>query len=64
MDKLDVSLFYNLTKVIMYIVCWLYTPLHSIFVQPQDIGKRKKKKNQSMGHPRASKCLKLITKTL
>lgn len=42
MDKLDVSLFYNLTKAITYIVCWLHTLLCLIFVQPQKIGAKKK----------------------
>lgn len=38
MDKLDVSLFYNLTQVITYIVCWLRTVLCLIIVQPKKIG--------------------------
>lgn len=58
MDKLDVSLSYNLTKVITYIVCWLHALLCLIFVQPQKIGTKK-----GMGGPRDSKCVKIITKT-
>lgn len=52
--------FYNLTKVITYIVCWLHTLLCLIFVQPQKIGE----KNESMGGPRAHTCVKFFTKTL
>lgn len=59
MDKLDRRIFYILTKVTVYIVCWLNTLLCLIFVQPQKMGAKK-----SMGGPRASKCVKLITKTL
>lgn len=40
MDKLDVSLLYNLTKVIMHI-CVLATQLRLIFVQAQKISAEK-----------------------
>lgn len=42
MDKLDLRIFYILTKVTTYIVCWLYTLLCLIFVQPQKMGAKKK----------------------